>query len=195
MAHLGEEELVLSREQAFPFFLAGGLDLTGAALVARGERGEGLDRMREGARAYRAAGVRIGLVHLAHLAEVLLDTGHVDEALAVAEDALAEPTEERVYWAELQRIKGGALLKQHARSAAEACFREAVDIARAQGAKVFELRALTDLMNLDRESPDGSVRAQLGACRAWFSEGLDLADLRQAGALLSATPAPPKPPP
>ena len=116
MAQLGEEELTLSREQAFPFFLAGGLNLTGAALVAQGETEAGLERMREGARLYRAAGVEVGLVHLSHLAQVLLDADHVEEALAVVADALARSpaSGERVYWAELYRIKGEALLRQDA---------------------------------------------------------------------------------
>ena len=150
MGRLGEEELTLSRQQAFPFFLAGGLDLTGAALVARGDVEAGLARMREGARVYRAAGVEVGLVHLSHLAQVLLDTDHVDEALAVVADALgrARAGGERVYRAELYRIKGGALLRRGEREAAAACFRDAIDLAREQGARVFELRAVTSLAGL-----------------------------------------------
>jgi predicted ATPase len=186
MAQLGEEELTLSRDQAFPFFLAGGLDLTGAALVARGETEAGLERMREGARLYRAAGVEVGLVHLSHLAQVLLDTDHVEEALAVVADALARSpaSGERVYWAELYRIKGGALLRRSAPDAAAACFRDAIALAREQGARVFELRAATSLVRLEHQ--DTSIRGALAACCAWFTEGLDLADVRAAQTLLTA---------
>jgi tetratricopeptide (TPR) repeat protein len=193
MAQLGEEELTLSREQAFPFFLAGGLDLTGAALVARGETEAGLERMREGARVYRAAGVEVGLAHLSHLAQVLLDTDHVEEALAVVADALARSPAggERVYWAELYRIKGEALLRQNAPDAAAACFRDAIALARQQGARVFELRAATSLVRLEHQGT--LARDALAACCAWFTEGLDLADVRAAQTLLTA-PTFPSPP-
>jgi tetratricopeptide (TPR) repeat protein len=195
MGQLGEEELALSREQAFPFFLAGGFDLTGAALVARGETDAGLARMREGARIYRAAGVEVGLVHLAHLAEVLVDTGHVDEALAVVADALgrAPASGEGVYRAELYRIKGLALSRRDDREGAAACFRDAIALARQQEARVFELRAATSLAEIDLQGSSPALDAGLAACSAWFTEGLDLADQRAARALLSARSARPSP--
>ncbi len=195
IGQIGEEELVLSREQAFPFFLAGGLGFTGAALVARGETERGLELMREGARVYRSTGMQVGLVHLAHLGRVLLDTGHADEALVVVGDALARSHEsgERVYRAELYRIKGEALLRRADPDpgAAAVCFRDAIGLARQQGARVFELRATTSLARLE---PHGATaRAELASCGAWFTEGADLADQQEAQALLAELSCPPPP--
>ncbi len=193
MAQLGEEELTLSREQAFPFFLAGGLDLTGAALVAQGETEAGLERMREGARLYRAAGVEVGLVHLSHLAQVLLDADHVEEALAVVADALARSpaSGERVYWAELYRIKGEALLRQDAPGCGGGL------LPRRDRARPRAGRAGVRVARGDQPGPlepqDASARDALAACCAGFTEGLELADVQAAQTLLSA-PAFPSPP-
>ena len=69
----------------------------------------------------------------------------------------------------------------------EAAFREALSIARAQQAKSLELRAATSLARLWR---DQGKRAEahdlLAPVHAWFTEGFDTLDLREAKALLGA---------
>ena len=195
MAKLGEEELTLSREQAFPFFLAGGLDLTGAALVARGETEAGLERMREGARVYRAAGVEVGLVHLSHLAQVLLDTDRVDEALAVVADALgrARTGGERVYWAELYRDQGRGTAAAE-RAGGGGGLLPGRDRARPRAGRAGVRAAGRDQPGASRAQPaSAAVRERWPRASAWFTEGLDLADQREARALLSALTAPSSP--
>ena len=72
-------------------------------------------------------------------------------------------------------------------AAAEACFREAVAAARAQGARLPELRAPTSLARLLRGEADGAAaREALASAYAWFTEGFDTLDLREARALLDA---------
>ena len=71
--------------------------------------------------------------------------------------------------------------------AAEAaqCFREAIDVARRQSAKSWELRATTSLARLlDKQGKRHEARAMLAEIYNWFTEGFDTADLKDAKALL-----------
>jgi predicted ATPase len=88
----------------------------------------------------------------------------------------------------IYRRKGELLLKHGGpdwAAEAETCFRQALDIARAQSAKSWELRAATSLARL---WTDQGKRAQahdlLGPVYDWFTEGFETADLKEAKALL-----------
>ena len=68
---------------------------------------------------------------------------------------------------------------------AESCFLRAVEVARGQNARLWELRAATGLARLwcDRgESQSG--RDLLAPIYAWFTEGFGTPDLEEAGVLL-----------
>ena len=101
-----------------------------------------------------------------------------------------ETTEE--YWmiAELLRVKGELILMQAASSevtAAEDCFRRALDWARRQGALSWELRAAISLARLRRNQAGwAEAVAVLRAVYDRFTEGFETADLRAAKALLAA---------
>ena len=70
-------------------------------------------------------------------------------------------------------------------SQAEACFRQAIDIARHQGAKSLELRSVTSLSRLLRQQgKSDEARQLLTEIYGWFTEGFDTADLKDARALL-----------
>ncbi len=67
----------------------------------------------------------------------------------------------------------------------ETCFRQALDIARRQGAKSLELRAAMSLGRLwQRQGKTEQARQLLAEVYAWFTEGFDTADLQEARALL-----------
>jgi hypothetical protein len=69
------------------------------------------------------------------------------------------------------------------------CFEHALTDARAHGALVLELRAATSLARLRRaEGRSGASVAYLRAAYAGFSRDLDAPDLRDARAVLAATP-------
>jgi predicted ATPase len=101
--------------------------------------------------------------------------------------ALVEQTGARFYEAETHRIKGVLLLHQADPDAAqaEACFQQALAIARRQEAKAWELRAATSLARL-WQSQDRRQEAYelLAPVYEWFTEGFDTADLQDAKALL-----------
>ena len=117
--------------------------------------------------------------------------GQPEAGLAALSEALAlvEKTGERYYEAELHRLKGELLL-QHAApevSHAEACFQQALDVARRQQAKSWELRAATSLSRLwQQQGKRAEAHALLAPIYGWFTEGFDTADLQEAKALLEA---------
>ena len=69
--------------------------------------------------------------------------------------------------------------------AAEACFLKAIDTARSQASKSWELRAATSLSRLrQRQGRVKEAREILADVSGWFSEGFDTPDLKEAKALL-----------
>jgi len=101
--------------------------------------------------------------------------------------ALVDTTGERWYEPELHRLKGELLLQQHADNQAEAetCFHHALDIARTQQAKSFELRVATSLAKLwQQQGKHQEAYDLLTPVYHWFTEGFDTADLQDAKALL-----------
>jgi predicted ATPase len=98
-----------------------------------------------------------------------------------------DTTGERWYEPESHRLKGELLLQQNSDNHAEAetCFHHALDIARNQQAKSFELRAATSLARLwQQQGKRQEAHAFLTPVYDWFTEGFDTADLKDAKALL-----------
>jgi predicted ATPase len=94
---------------------------------------------------------------------------------------------ERVDQAEMLRLKGELLLMRDggATEEAEHCFRAAIEVARAQEAKWWELRTTTSLARLlERQSRRDEARAMIVEIYNWFTEGFHTADLKDAKALL-----------
>jgi predicted ATPase len=123
------------------------------------------------------------------LAEAYQAAGEYDQGLLALSEALQhiDQTGEGYYAAEAHRRRGELLLA-HSRDAqgAQACFLRALEIARAQHARAWELRAATSLARL--WSSQGRVReAQelLQGVHNAFTEGHDTADLREAAYVLS----------
>jgi predicted ATPase len=120
---------------------------------------------------------------------------------------------ERILEAELHRVKGELLLNAerrrqnderntknggqdtapiqpssfslHRSEEAEACFLKAIDISRQQQAKMLELRAATSLSRLwSSQGKKSEARILLSDVYAWFTEGFDTSDMREAKVLL-----------
>ena len=107
--------------------------------------------------------------------------GHV-QALAVMDQTGARHDEPELY-----RIKGELLLRQAVPDElqAEACFQQALAVARRRQAKSWELRAAISLGRLwQRQGQRVEALELLALIYGWFTEGFDTADLREAKALL-----------
>jgi predicted ATPase len=108
-----------------------------------------------------------------------------------------EKTGARVCEAEIYRLKGELTLQQfkdqgskfqvaNPQAAAEACFLKAIEIARRQGAKSLELRAVMSLSRLWRsKGKKQEAHQMLVDIYGWFTEGFDTKDLQEAKALLA----------
>ncbi len=70
---------------------------------------------------------------------------------------------------------------------AEACFLKAIEIARKQQAKSWELRASTSLARLwQQQGKKAEAHKLLSDVYNWFTEGFDTKDLQEAKALLES---------
>jgi predicted ATPase len=185
-----ETAIALTREQGFPYWLANAVFIRGWAVSEQGQQETGIAQMREGLAAYLATGSTVTVMSfLGSLAEAYGRVGQADQGLAALAEALAqvEKTQERWYEAELYRLKGELLLVQHQSNAAQAesWFQRAIELARQQSAKSWELRATTSFSRLlARHGRLDEACTMLVGVYNWFTEGFDTADLKDATALL-----------
>jgi predicted ATPase len=179
----------LATEKGFAFYLARTMSDKGFDEVCAGRSEEGLAQMRQGLDILQAMGTDFHRPHfLAFLAEALARAGKPDEGLGVLSEALAfvERTGERLLEAELHRLNGELLLmNEGSEIAAEGSFHRAIDTAERQRAKSLELRAVTSLARLWwKQGKPHDARERLAAIYAWFTEGFDSPDLKEAKVLL-----------
>ena len=186
-----EAVMAIAVEGGFPVWRAWGLTLQGWALAKRSStEDDGIGQIREGLAGLLATGTQICRTHdLTLLADAYERAGRSDEGLTCVTEAMTvvEKNGERWFEAELNRLKGELLLKQHESHAAEArgCFELAIDIARKQDAKSLELRATMSLARLlAQQGKRDDARLRLSEICGWFTEGFDTADLKDAKALL-----------
>jgi predicted ATPase len=180
----------LATEQGFTLWSAWGELVQGWTLALQGQGAQGVATIREGLAAELATGSRSWQAYgLGLLAEAHGHGGHPDEGLAALAEARAvlQATEVRFYAAELYRLQGALLLRRAVPDAAQAeeCFQQALDVARRQGAKSWELRVAMSLSRLwlEQGKRDESYTL-LAPIYGWFTEGFDTADLQEAKVLL-----------
>jgi predicted ATPase len=179
----------LATAQGFPFWSAYSSILRGWALGHQGQVQEGIEHIRQGLVAFRATGAELLPPYfMALLVEAYGTIGQPEAGLAVLAEAraLVERTGERWYEPEFHRLEGMLLLQSADNHAeAQACFHHALDIARRQQAKSWELRAATSLARLwQRQGKRAEAHQLLADVYGWFTEGFGTADLRDARALL-----------
>jgi adenylate cyclase len=213
---LADELVALSNEHNFPFWLATGRGFQGWVDVAEGRAEAGVARIREAFGLYEACqgGVLRPLFALPMI-EGLAATDNAGEAVELCDETLAaiRKTENRYYEPELLRMRAslyrpsdafrptaegkGACVGEAAASGQDAqdveFLKQALSIARHQGAKALEIRVASDIAAAALRSPVGSSAEarkaavdMLGTTLRPLKEGLQSPDVREAVELLSA---------
>ena len=186
-----EALLTLATAQGFLHYVWHGTYWRGWALAMQGQGEAGLAQIRQVLAAFLARGQILARSrYLVLFAEAAGHVGQVEEGLRYLAEALTafEAGGEGDTLAEARRLQGDLLLRQLAPDAAqaEACFQQALTIARRQQAKSWELRAATSLAHLwQRQGKGAEAHALLAPIYGWFTEGFDTADLQEAKALLA----------
>jgi tetratricopeptide (TPR) repeat protein len=142
----------VSQESANPNWAEHSRHMSSAALAAHSETAaRGVDVM--STTVFSANSNYFRPMYLCFQAEGLCHLDRYDEATASIDEALqrVDDSAERWWLAELHRTKGEILCAQGANAEAEACFSQALSVARAQNARLLELRAANAMARLWRD--------------------------------------------
>jgi predicted ATPase len=182
---LAESQIALAEEHGLRERLEEGRALRAWAMAQLGER----EQVPSESEITVAATTGTSLYRVMRVLNAHLQVGRADQALDTVdkEIARAERSGNGLHVPELHRLKGEAILMRDsaATSEAETSFRRAIEIARSQSAKWWELRATVSLARLLRDTNRrDEARAMLSEIYNWFTEGFDTADLKDAKTLL-----------
>ena len=122
------------------------------------------------------------------ITEILLNRGQLDEALVWINRGIdvAEAHDEKIYLAEMHRFKGLISQRQGDKRVTIEQINQAIAVAKANGHKLFELRARVSLCQAFREFGDSTVdaTAELKLLVETFPAGSENLDLKSAQELL-----------
>ena len=185
-----DEAAVLANEKGALFWKARGMMTRGCVLALTGKAGDAVEMITTGMTAYRSTGATVfAPLYLLHLARAYTELGQLEDAWRSIGEAMTavKTTKERWCEAEIDRIAGEIALKSPQRDAAkaQACFERALEVARAQQAKSWELRASMSVARLWRDQgKHHEAHDLLVPVYNWFTEGFDTPDLKETKALL-----------
>jgi class 3 adenylate cyclase/tetratricopeptide (TPR) repeat protein len=166
--------------------------LEGALLIEQDQVQAGIARIEQAFAEFKDQRAGLGRPWtLALVADGCLRGGMIAEGLATVEAAFAAVSAHgEAHWeAELHRLKGELLLAQASFDPceAQACMREALAVARRQGARALELRAASSLTRMLQSGGDAQAgRALLGEVLAGFREGFATRDVMEAQRLAAS---------
>ena len=187
-ARFASEAIETAREHRMPQWLALGERSKGWATHQLGDFEGGLNLLRQGVRRWYETGA---VLHTTHceicLAESYLLQGDAATARSHLSAARAHCTGygEKYLLAEIDRLEALLLQCEGAPTEmVEECLAKALDVARQQGARLFELRSATALAQIIAEHNKHKAVDILAPIYNWFTEGLDASDLKEAKALL-----------
>lgn len=165
--------------------------LRGWARIARGRFDDGSPLVHDGVDRLQAMGAAVyEPIVLGILADARLMMGDREGARRTLDAAFAAVRRNGpgLYDAELHRLEGefhGGSTDVDAAERAERSFERAIAVARAQGAKLWELRATLGLAGLQRQRGNESAgHAHVSQIYDWFTEGFEIPDLKAARAFL-----------
>ena len=159
-------------------------------MLLQGRREEALPLLLKGLSAFRATGAEVRVPsYLCLLRDAYAQSARFEDAHKALNEglAVAEKNDDRCHEAELYRLKGELLLAESSDegTAAEGCFRQAIETARRQQSRAWELRATMSLARLwQRQARREEARAALAAVYGTYTEGFTTPDLVDATTLL-----------
>jgi serine/threonine protein kinase/predicted ATPase len=186
------EEIAIAAKHGFALWHATGTFFRGAGMLLRGAPKEALPLLQKGFDDFRASGAELTLpFQLSTLGDAYTQAGRFEDARqALGEGlAIAEKNDERCQEAELNRLEGELLLAEAPDqvAGAEAFFQQAIETARRQQSKAWELRATMSLARLwQRADRRDQARDTLAAVHATYTEGFMTPDLKEAGTMLES---------
>jgi predicted ATPase/class 3 adenylate cyclase len=193
-AEFAADALSISSEQGLTFWSAVAALCRGAVESGSRPSQGGIAGFEDALRNWEATGARAPISYFRfHFAAALARAHHTNRAMMLVNQAIAELGDERFFEAELYRLKGELILQSACELAsaesgeeAEDCFMRALEVARRQNAKAFELRAAMSLAALwHRTGKAPQAKQFLHEIYGWFTEGFESADLTRAKELLS----------
>ena len=184
-----ERCLAISEQHGFRQWLGLSRAIRGICTVVQDASAGRLDEVKTALDEYQRAGYQLGITaQFVLLCEALLLRNEPEAALEVIDHGLSivSHNNERFLEAELYRLKARALLMRGAPDAeAESLLDQALRTARGQRARSLELRAARDLAALwTDQGRRAEAREVLAPIYAWFSEGFETQELKEAKALL-----------
>ena len=188
---MAQETIAVASEHGHPLWLGGGLAILGWVLGEEGYLEEALTNIQRGQVILENIGAWLSYTSdLTVLSEIYLNAGKKKDGLAVVDEALPQ-IEKMGGWMEepeVHRLKGELLLLDEAMEGeAEACFQRAIEVAKEQQAKSWELRATMSLCRLlQKQGRQEQALRMLAEIYNWFTEGFDTPDLQEAKSLLEA---------
>ena len=164
--------------------------IEGWALAESGDSTRGVSQVESALATWRQLGAQIwDSSWYLMLAKAYVCAGHLLEAREALQTALraANGNGEHACTAELHRFDGELrLANSGVHAEAERCFLTAIELARQQKARLWELRAAMSLSRLwETQGKRKEAHDLLAPIYGWFTEGFDTKDLKEAKALLA----------
>jgi predicted ATPase len=184
------EVITLSNEKSSVFWEVGGKLVQACLFAATGKAADAVRVITSELNSWRATGTTVWIpTFLSYLARAYAELGEFGEASRCISEAIiaVQTTNESWYEVDIHRIAGEIALKSPRPNEAEAevCIERALAVARQQQAKSWELRAAMSMARLWRsQGKTRQAREQLAPVYAWFTEGFDTHDLKEAKVLL-----------
>jgi predicted ATPase len=185
-----DESIILAEEIGSSPWQATGMMFRGAACALAGHLSDGAQQIASALSAHQPTRARLAIsFFLSVLGKANAGLGQFKEAWRCIDEATAavEATGERWHEADIHRTAGEIALMSPERDAAkaQAHFLRALEIAREQQARSWELRAAISLARLWRDRGRREAHDLLAPVYGWFTEGFDTPDLKEAEALLN----------
>jgi tetratricopeptide (TPR) repeat protein len=180
----------LAQDQGLAFFNQVSVpQATGIGLLQQAQTRDAVALLRKGIEGWANVGGGVRIPYLKSvLADALAQEGELAEALRVIDESIEQierpAFQERIWLAEVLRIKGWLMMRQGRDAEAEQLLHAAIDCARQQGTKSWELRSAVTLAGLlAQQGKHEAAQDLLSPILAWFSEGAHTKDLMEARTL------------